>query len=108
MSKDGTRARWQPAIDSLYSLQVGAVSSVVETAEAFFVVKCAAAERSEPQSFVEIQKDLVKKFKNRQFDMLTRELIARQYEEADVKPANPGRFLRAVVEAAPKPGELSS
>ena len=108
VSKDGTRERWQPAIESLYSLNAGGVSEVIETEGAFFVVKCSDMERSEPKSFTEIQKDLIQKYKTRQFDMLTRELVAKQYEQADVKPTNPGRFLRAVVEAAPKPGELAS
>jgi hypothetical protein len=108
VSKDGARERWQPAIDALYSLSTGGISEVIETDGAFFIVKCTDAERSEPKSFTEIQKDLIQKFKARQFDILTRELIAEQYQNADVKPANPGRFLRAVVEAAPKPGELAS
>lgn len=108
VSKDGARPRWQPAIDTLYSLPVGGISEVVETEGAFFIVKCADAERNEPKTFVEIQKDLVQKYKNRQFDILTRELISKQYEKADVKPTNPGRFLRAVVEAAPKPGQMAS
>ncbi|GJM25736.1 MAG: hypothetical protein DHS20C16_21510 [Phycisphaerae bacterium] len=108
VSKDGARERWQPAIDALYSLSAGGTSEVIETEGAFFIVKCTDAERSQPKSFVEIQKDLIQKFKNRQFDFLTRELIAKQYENADVKPTNPGRFLRAVVEAAPKPGQLAS
>ncbi|MCA9249929.1 MAG: peptidyl-prolyl cis-trans isomerase [Phycisphaerales bacterium] len=108
VSKDGARERWQPAIDALYSLSAGGVSDVIESDGAYFIVKCTDMERSEPKSFVEIQKDLIQKYKNRQFDILTRELVAKQYENADVKPTNPGRFLRAVVEAAPKPGELAS
>ncbi len=108
VSKDGARERWQPAIDALYSLSAGGISEVVESDGVFFIVNCTDMERTEPQSFVDIQKDLIQKFKTRQFDYLTRELIAKQYENADVKPTNPGRFLRAVVEAAPKPGELAS
>ncbi len=108
VSKDGARERWQPAIDALYALNAGGISEVVESDGVFFIVKCTDMERTEPQSFVDIQKDLIQKFKTRQFDYLTRELIAKQYENADVKPTNPGRFLRAVVEAAPKPGELAS
>ncbi|NOX59663.1 MAG: hypothetical protein GXP29_12525 [Planctomycetes bacterium] len=108
VSRDGTRERWKPAIETVYAVPVGGVSSVIETESAFFLVKCTDAERSEPQSFVEIQKELIGKYKNRQFDVLTRELVAKHYSEADIKPLNPGRFLRAVVEAAPKPAGFSS
>jgi parvulin-like peptidyl-prolyl isomerase len=105
LASDGVRARWLPAIETLFALDEGEVSGVVETSGTLFLVKCAEIERKDILGFEEIQPDLIERYRRRQSDLLTRELIAELFDEAVVRPANPGRFLRALVEAAPKPGD---
>jgi hypothetical protein len=103
MTEAGVRPRWQPAVDALYTLEEGATSDIVETPQACFVVHCAAIEAPEIKSFAEIQPQLVESYRNEQFNVFARELVAELYAAADVQPENPARFLRAVVEAAPEP-----
>lgn len=107
VTRDGVRPRWKPAVDALYTLQHGAISQVIETDQACFVVQCADIERQQPKSFTELQTELIGRYKNRQFDLFTRQLVVELYEKAHFSPSNPGRFLRAVIEAAPRPALAS-
>jgi len=102
VTRDGMRKRWLPAVDALYTLSEGQTSGVIETDEACFLVQCTKIDRPEEQSFTEMQAQLIERYKNAQFDMMTREIVAEMHDKAHIRPANPGRFLRAVVEAAPK------
>lgn len=103
VTRDGVKPRWQPAVDALYRLEEGEVSDIVESEEACFIVCCADIEDVEVQSFADIQPELVERYKNRQFDALARTLVRELYQNARIRPENPARFLRAVVEAAPQP-----
>jgi len=107
VTRDGVRARWEPAVDALYRLNEGQTSSVIETPEACFLVKCTSIERPERKSFIELQKVLIERFRNHQFELEARELIAELYENADIQPQDPSRFLRALAMAASDEAELS-
>lgn len=107
VTRDGVKPRWQAAVDTLYTLGTGQTSGVVETDDACFIVRCTEVKQPEIKSFAEIQPELVEFFRNKQFDGLARELVSKLYENSQVSPANPGRFLRAVVEAAPRPRQTA-
>lgn len=97
---EGMRARWQPAVDGLFQLEAGAVSDVIQTPDAFFIVRCGEIEPVETPSFEEIQPKLIASFKQQQFEVLAREVVRDLFDKADVRPENPARFLLAVVNAA--------
>lgn len=100
VSRDGMRKRWLPAVEALYTLSEGQLSDVIETDQACFLVQCTGIERPVEKSFTELQTELIERFKDAQFELLTREVIAELHAKAHIRPANAGRFLRAVVEDA--------
>lgn len=100
MTRDGVKPRWKPAVEELYKLEPGQTSSVIQTDETLFIVRCAEIEPVELPSFEAMQPRLVESFKQQQFEVLTRELVRELFDAAEVRPRNPGRFLLAVVEAA--------
>ena len=104
VAREGLRARWQRPVEKLYMLAEGETSDLVFTDEAIFIVYCSGIEKSDIKSFSEVQSELLENYKDRQFEMLAREMVNKLYETAVVRPANPGRFLQAVVDGAPKPG----
>ncbi len=107
VTAEGVRPRWARAVEVLYRLKPEEVSDIIETDDGFFIVQCEEVQVPETKSFVEMQTELIAGYKNRQYDLLVRELVAGLYDEAVVRPENPARFLRAVVEAATTPGSSS-
>ena len=108
VTRDGMRRRWLPAVEALYTLGDGQVSDVIETDQACFVVKCTHVDKPVQKSFTELQAQLIERYKDAQFDLLVREVVADLHAKAHIRPENPGRFLRAVVNAAPRPATRSS
>jgi hypothetical protein len=100
VTREGVRPRWQPAVDRLYAMAEGAVSEILQTDDALFIVHCAEIEPIDIPSFEELQPKLIEAFKQQQYEMLTRERVSELFAKADVRPENPGRFLLAVVNAA--------
>ncbi|MCB9849985.1 MAG: peptidylprolyl isomerase [Phycisphaerales bacterium] len=103
VTREGVRPRWEKAVDELYRLGENQYSDIIQTDDALFIVDCAEIEHLDVPSFEELQPKLIEAFKQQQYELLARELVGELFAKADVRPENPGRFLRAVVEAAQGP-----
>ncbi len=106
VARDSVRERWQPAVDALFTLETGQVSDIIETDDAYFIVRCGQIDTGEPPDFETIQPQLVDRYREALFNRLAEELVADLYARAVIQPANLGRFLRGVVESAPMPSPL--
>jgi len=103
IGRDSLRPRWQPAVDALFRLPPGGTSGVVETADAYFVVRVGTIEAHQEPGFAEIQLALRKSYRDRAFNLLVEELVGRLLKQANIRPADPGRFLQACLDASLKP-----
>lgn len=101
VARDTLRARWQKAVDVLFSLEEGGVSDVIETPEALFLVRCGGIEAATDADFQSLQPELIRRHENAQADRLIREVLADLQARARIEPERIDRFLLAVALTAP-------
>jgi parvulin-like peptidyl-prolyl isomerase len=106
ITRDSVRERWQPAVDVLFSLETDQVSDTIETDQAYFIVRCGQIDPGTPPDFETLQPELVARYREALFNRLVEQLVADLQAQAVIQPANLGRFVRGVVDAAPLPGLL--
>ncbi|MCZ6654020.1 MAG: peptidyl-prolyl cis-trans isomerase [Planctomycetota bacterium] len=82
-----------------FKLDEGRSSGVVETDEAFFIVKAGDVIESETRPFVDVQPELVERYRNAQFEILRSEKVRELLEKAAIEPRE-DLFLRTVVDSA--------
>ena len=82
-----------------FKLAEGRSSGVVETDEAFFIVKAGDVIESETRPFVDVQAELVERFRNAQFEILRSAQVRALLEKAAIEPRE-DLFLRTVVDSA--------
>jgi parvulin-like peptidyl-prolyl isomerase len=103
VGRDSMRDRWQPVVNALFELAAGQYSDAIEIEDAFFIVKCGAIDPGEGPDFEAWQPELIRRYRDHQFNLLVDELVHGLQERATIQPANLSRFLRGVLETAPKP-----
>ena len=95
------RGRWGRLAETLGSLSPGQTSDVIEGDEFLFLVHLGRVDPGQQPDFTTVQVRLKQAYREHQFSALVDELVARLHEQAVIRPADPGRFLRAVLEACP-------
>jgi parvulin-like peptidyl-prolyl isomerase len=103
VGRDSMRDRWQPVVDALFQLEAGQYGDVIETDDAFFIVKCGAIDPGVAPDFEAWQPELIRRYRDHQFNLLVDELVHDLQEKATIQPTNLSRFLRGVLQTAPKP-----
>jgi len=99
------RGRWEPAAQALRQLTADQTSEVIESDDAFFIVRLGRIEPRQPPDFAAVQVSLMQAYREHQFNLLVDDLVVRLQEEAEITPADPSLFLRAVLAACPQPAE---
>jgi len=105
LSRASVREHWEPAVEKLFELSVGRTGAVIETDEAFFIVRCDAIDAGAAPDFEAMQPELNQVYRDVQFNRMVEERVRELQQEAVFVPENVGRFLQAVADAAPKPKE---
>ncbi len=82
-----------------FELAEGRTSGIVETDDAFFIVRVADVIESETRLFVDVQPELVERYRNAQFEKLRSEKVRELLEKAAIEPRE-DLFLRTVVDSA--------
>ncbi|MFH0980955.1 MAG: peptidylprolyl isomerase [Planctomycetota bacterium] len=103
LTRRSVREHWEPAVEALFQLPEGAISPILETDEAFFIVRCDAIEPAVEPDFEALQPTLVQRYRDVQFNRLVDERVRELQQKAVFVPENVGRFLQAVADAAPQP-----
>lgn len=103
--RDGMRDRWQPAVNELFKLGAGQYSDVIETDDAFFIVKCGTIDPGVVPDFEALQLELIRRYRDYQFNLLVDELVHELQEKATIRPTDLSRFLRGVLATAPQPSK---
>jgi hypothetical protein len=76
---------------------------VIETPDAFFIVRCDEIDAEPPPEFTSMQPKLVEAYRDHQFNMLVDERVRELQEQATFVPNNVSRFLEGAARAAPQP-----
>ncbi len=95
------RKRFEPAVETLYKLEVGEVSDVLETAGGFFLVRCDEIDAGLEPEFEAVQPELSRRLFRRAYNRLIMERVAELRAKAHVEPADLRSFHLTVVNAAP-------
>ncbi len=82
-----------------FKLDEGQTSGVVETDDAFFIVKAADVIESKTRLFVDVQPELVERYRDAQFEMFRREKVQELLDNASIEPRK-DLFLATIVDSA--------
>ena len=100
VSRTGLRPRWHPALEALYSLEEGQVSSVRVTGDAYFIVRCGRIEEATEPDFQAIQPELQERYRRVQERAYLQELMTRLLAEADLDQQRVEQFVATVARQA--------
>ena len=101
VSREGVRERFEPAVDALYRLEAGQVSEVIETDDAFFLVRCDEVDAGSEPNFEDVQPELKERHFAASYNKVLGELVAKLRRQARIDPAELERFHATVVDATP-------
>ncbi len=101
VTRGSVRERFEPAVEALYGLNVGKVSDIVETDDAFFLVRCDEIDPGITFDFEAAQPQLTERLFRAAYNRRIVELVAELRSQARIEPADLARFHAVVVEAAP-------
>ncbi|MFQ5489962.1 MAG: peptidylprolyl isomerase [Phycisphaerae bacterium] len=103
------QGRWAVVGPVLAALDSHTVSAVLDGPESLFIVRAGLIEPAQAPDFSQVQIELNKAYRDRQFTMLVDELVVKLQDQAIIHPENLNLFLMAVAKACPKPtGKRSS
>lgn len=102
LTRGSVRERWERPVEALFSMSQGQVSPVIETGEAFFIVRSEEIDAAVVPDFETMQPKLVEAYRDHQFNLLVDERVRELQEAAVFIPRNVGRFLEGVAQAAPE------
>ncbi|RJP33773.1 MAG: hypothetical protein C4547_11775 [Phycisphaerales bacterium] len=100
VGRDSLMDRWKAACDTLWTLEAGQTSEIVETDEGFFLVQCAEVEPAYTPDFQTLQPQLVERHRSERYNDLINELIEELIRDARFDPPDIEPFVNAVIEAA--------
>jgi hypothetical protein len=99
ISRGSVRERFEPAVEALYQLSKGQVSSIIETKDAYFIVRCDDIEGGETPDFMTIQPELKDNYYRNMFNKLVAERVEELRRNANLDPARLERYYAAAVNA---------
>lgn len=100
ITQGSVRERFEPAVDTLFTLDENAVSEIVEGKDSFFLVQCQEIDNPVTPTFESLQPQLRSRVVNEQYNRWVMEHVEKLTQEAQIDPAALDRFYGAVVEAA--------
>lgn len=92
------RERYEPAVTALYSLAAGETSEIIETPDAFFIVRCDEVDAGFTASFSEVQGDLLERYTRGRLNELIAEEVNELRAKARVEPSRLEEYHAAVVQ----------
>lgn len=102
------RERFEPAVAALFELGAGEVSDILETDDAYFVVRCDEVDGGYEPDFQSLQPELSERLFRAAYNKQIMEIVTDLRDKARIEPANLDRFHAAVVAAAPSRESLLS
>ena len=105
VTKGSVRERFEPAVETLYHLDTGTISSIIETDDGFFLVRCDQIDPGYEPDFQTLQPRLKERVLMEAYNRLVVEQVARLRSKARIEPPNLERFHAAVVDAGMKLSE---
>ena len=93
------QGRYARPSEVFFTLGENQVSEIIETADAFFIVKAGRVQEESILSFTEVQQELVERYRNAQFDFYRARLLRKLLAQAVIEP-DEDAFLKEVVESA--------
>ena len=105
LPQGSVKAHWEPAVARLFRMQIGEISEIIETNEAYFIVRCDAIDPAVEPDFEAMQPRLMQAYRDVQFNRLVDERVRELQQKAVFVPENVGRFLQAAADAAAQPTE---
>lgn len=121
--REGLADRYQPVVAELFTMAEGEVSDIIETGDAFFIVRCDKLVISEKPTFVKMQQRLKDRLFAQRYNNIVNEHIQELRDTARIEPVLPkvevdGKmkqldtlqvFYQSILQAAVKAvGEASS
>jgi parvulin-like peptidyl-prolyl isomerase len=103
VSPDGVRERYLPVMRALEQLSPGEVSPIIETPDAFFIVRCDEVDPGETPDFQALQRRLKERYLQATYARHEEMLVHRLRDGARIEPPEIERFVEGVIELAPKP-----
>ena len=97
--KSPLQGRYAEPSAVFFKLDQGLASGVVETGDAFFIVKAGEVIESETRPFVDVQPELVLRYRNAQFDVLRSGKLRELFDKAAIEPRE-DLFLATLVDSA--------
>ncbi len=97
--KSPLQGRYAESSAVFFKLDQGLASGVVETDDAFFIVKAGEVIESETRPFVDVQPELVQRYRNAQFDVLRSGKLRELFDKAAIEPRE-DLFLATLVDSA--------
>ncbi len=94
------RGNYEAPSKAALSLPQGAVSDIIETPMAFFIVRAAKVTGGETRRFEDVQGEIANRLQTEQFNELKYKFVQKTLEKAAVGDLEP--FVRAVVARAPE------
>ncbi len=101
ITEPGLRGRWAEPARKLFTLQEGQTSEIVETPEAFFIVKAGKVVPAVHVSFAEAQPAIIEALRNKQYEQLKKEYLLDLILRAKIERRE--EFQEAVLRAVPMP-----
>jgi hypothetical protein len=108
VTRGSVRDRFEPAVAALYRLGAGEVSDLIETEDAFFLVRCDAVDEGYEPDFQTLQPELAERLFSAAYNRQIMEALNELRKHARIEPADLDRFHAALVAAAPSRGSLIS
>jgi len=100
VTSEGVRERFAPAVAALEKLGAGQVSEIVETPDAFFLVRCDELEPGYDPDFESVQPELADRFFRIEYNRLVAVHVEELRKKSGVSQSDLERFHAAVVDAA--------
>ena len=95
------QARWEKASETVFKLEAGEISGIIEGPEGFYVVKCGRRKEGRADSFEDAQPRLVKQFEAAQYEALIRRKKMELRRKADRRGDARGLFMKVLERLAP-------
>jgi hypothetical protein len=99
------QGRYAQVSQTLFGLPEGAASDVIDTGDAYFIVKAGRVQPAQRRPFTEVQPELAERYRAARFASLRQQLLEKLLSQAVIEP-DEGPFLQALVEAAPSHAEM--
>ncbi|MCH7872740.1 MAG: peptidyl-prolyl cis-trans isomerase, partial [Planctomycetes bacterium] len=100
--RGSVREGFEPAVDALFGLDEGEISTIVEGGDGFFLVRCDEIDEPVTPDFETLQPELADRYFKVQYNRLVMERVEKLRQQAHIAQDDLNRFFVAVIEAGIK------